>query len=330
MRKLLVSRVACIIPVVGSTEGLENTLLSVLERRPDHCEVIVASSVPYDDPYKLQGEIQILAAPPRAGLVDCVNLGVRSTAAPIVHVLARGGQATEGWIDRALERFENPRVAAVVPFVHDAEQPRRLLCSGVSYLGHGRKGICRDADACEQILGPQLSAAFYRKSVIDALGGIPTSVGDTLADVDLAIILRKAGWQIEVEPACRVLAQRIDDGSPGAFRSALARERLYWRHFAGNGIAGLLVHPFVLLADIVRTKPWWKLPASAIGRLTGLLEFGQSRDSEQAVAAAAEVIGPTQVEEAGERAVQRIDAAHRISDGPQKRQHLYKTPGTSR
>jgi len=338
-----VSRLALIIPVVGSAEGLENTLLSVLERRPEDCEVIVATSAAYDDPYKLQGEIQILQVPPGAGLVDCVNLAIRSTTAPIIHCLAVGAQATDGWSDRAARHFENPCVAAVVPFVHSAENPKRLLSVGVSYLGHGHKQICRNVNACEQIIGPKLGAAFYRKSVIDAIGGIPSRVGDALAEVDLAMVLRKAGWQIELEPACKVLAQQqVDSCLPAGFRSALWNERLYWRHFADDGIAGLVKHPFVQLADTVRTKPWWKLPACAAGRFLGLVEFGYYREAKQATAAAAGALSRAQSQHSGdqqtakevwaqtEHAVTRIDAAHSPSTAPQKHKHSYQTPGTRR
>jgi hypothetical protein len=327
---------ALVIPVVGHTEGLETTLLSVLERRPDDCEVIVATSAAYDDPYKLQGEIQILHAPRGAGLVDCANLAIKSTAAPIVHILAVGAQATDGWIDRAARHFENPRVAAVVPFVHSTDNPKSLLSVGVSYLGHGRRQICRNVNACDQIIGPQLGAGFYRKSVIDAIGGIPSCVGDKLAEIDLAMVLRKAGWQIELEPACRVLAQQMDGRLPAGFRSALSSECLYWRHFADDGIAGLVTHPYVQLADIVRTKPWWKIPACAAGRLIGLVEFRQYRDAKRGVAAAAGVFDRIQTQEVADGApenrssFQRIDSAHRLTDAPQKRKHLYQTPGKSR
>jgi hypothetical protein len=327
---------ALIIPVVGSTEGLESTLLSVLERRPDDCEVIVATSVPYDDPYKLQGEVQILHVSPGAGLVDCSNLAIKFTTAPIIHILGVGAQATDGWIDRAVRHFENPCVAAVVPFVHSAENPKSLLAVGVSYLGHGHKQICRNVNACEQIIGPQLRAAFYRKIVIDAIGGIPSRFGDTLAEVDLAIVLRKAGWQIELEPACKVLAQEVDSCLPVGFRSALWSERLYWRHVTDGGAAGLVTHPLVQLADIARTKPWWKFPACAAGRLVGMFEFGQYRAAKQAVAAATAALGHAQLQEAVDRApedrstFQRVDPAHHMSDTPQKRKHLYQTPGKSR
>jgi hypothetical protein len=337
-----VSRLALIIPVVGSTEGLESTLLSVLERRPDDCEVIVATGVPYDDPYKLQGEIQILPAPPGAGLVECANLAIKSTTAPIVHILGVGAQATDGWADRAARHFENPRVAAVVPFVHSLENPKSLLAVGFSYLGHGRKRICRSVNACEQIIGPQLRAAFYCKSVIDAIGGIPSSVGDMLAEVDLALLLRTAGWQIELEPACKVLAQQVDSCWPAGFRSALWSERLYWRHFAEDGIADLVTHPLVQLACIARTRPWWKIPASASGRLVGLLEFGQCRAAKQAVAAAAGALSHAQSQQAAElemtsaapaqreHAIQRIDPAHSSSAVPQRRKLSHQTPATRR
>ena len=254
------SRLALIIPVVGSTEGLESTLLSVLECRPDDCEVIVATSVPYDDPYKLQGEIQILPCRRARGSWTVANRAIATTTAPIVHILAVGAQATDGWADRAAKHFDNPCVAALVPFVHNAENPQSLLAVGVSYLGHGRQQVCRNVNACEQIIGPQLRAAFYRKSVIDAIGGIPSRVGDALAEVDLALVLSKAGWQIALEPACKVLTQQADVSPPAGFRSARSSQRLYWRHFDHDGIAGLLAHPFVQLADVVRTRPWWKVP----------------------------------------------------------------------
>jgi GT2 family glycosyltransferase len=337
-----VSRLALVIPVVGSTEGLENTLLSVLERRPDDCEVIVATSTTYDDPYKLQGEIQILQAPRGAGLVDCANHAIRSTAAPIVHILAVGAQATDGWIDCAARHFENPRVAAVVPFVHSEDNSKSLLAVGVSYPGHGRRQICRNVNACEQIIGPQLGAAFYRKSVIDAIGGIPSCVGDMLAEVDLAMVLRKAGWQIELEPACKVLAQQIDGRLPAGFRSALWSQRLYRRHFTGDGVPGLVPHSLAQSTDTAGSKPWWKMPSSAAGRLAGMLEFGQYRAANQVVAAAAAALGHAQSQDSGEReirseappqrerAIQRIDAAHSSSVPPQKRKHSYQTPGTRR
>ena len=317
------SRLAIIIPVAGSTEGLESTLLSVLERRPDDCELIVTTNVPYDDPYKLQGEIQILKVPPRYRLVDCVNRGIQSTTATIVHILAVGSQVTDGWTDYALHRFDNPQVAAVIPIVRDATQPQRLLSAGVAYRGHGRAAPSdRVGSPTGTPIGPILGAAFYRKSVLDDLVGLPSAIGDELAAVDLALTLHSAGWRLEVEPDCQILAQQAGQSQATDFRCGLYGERLYWRHFdADGGLTGLLVHPFIVLGEIARARPWWTIPANALGRLIGLTQFGQYRHGQRSVAAAAAVLELAQAHPAmtsaeensaqrPARSQRRIDPAH--------------------
>ena len=138
-------RLACIIPVVGNTDGLDSTLLSVLERRPDDCEMLVVLNVPYPDPYNLQGEIQILQAPPETGLVGCVNIGMAATQAPIVHLLANGLEASEGWVESALVHFNDPRVAAVTPLIYGTTDRSLLLAAGVGYCRGGRKNPERTA-----------------------------------------------------------------------------------------------------------------------------------------------------------------------------------------
>jgi hypothetical protein len=320
---------AIIIPVVGNTEGLEGTLLSVLERRPDDCDLIVATNVPYDDPYKLQGEIQILQAPTRSGLVDCVNRGIQSTAAPVVHILAGGSQATDGWIDRTLHHFDNPQVAAVIPLVYDIARPEHLLSAGLSYRGHGRTAICGHIDSPAQVLiGPILGAAFYRKSVLDAIGGLPSAVGDELAAADLALTLHEAVWRLELEPACRILAQQSAQPSAAGFRSGLHSERLYWRHFDAHGrLTGLLAHPLIALREIARASPWWKIPANALGRLVSFIQFGQHRQARQILASAAAALKlaqtQAQISSADDNSARqpassqrRIDPAHSAATAP--------------
>lgn len=208
-------RLACIIPALGNTESLETTLVSVLERRPDDCEVVVVLNAPYKDPYNLQGEIQFLQAPAKTDLISCLNLGISATQAPIVHLLASGYQVDEGWIGQALAHFNDPRVAAVTPTIYDANDHNHLLAAGVGYRRGGRKTIGRRLpQTTEQnsldAIGPLFKAAFFRRSALNAIGGLPVGVGEQLADVDLALSLRYAGWQIALEPKCRVFATTLD------------------------------------------------------------------------------------------------------------------------
>ena len=69
-------RLSIIIPVLGNLELLEDTLVSVLENRPDSCEIIVVLDEVYEDPYELKDEIRFDRAPPGAGLVAGANLAI--------------------------------------------------------------------------------------------------------------------------------------------------------------------------------------------------------------------------------------------------------------
>ena len=192
LRMVLVARLSCIIPCTGNTEALERTLVSVLERRPDECEVLVVLTAPYDDPYKLEGEIQFVQAPAEAGLIGCLNLGIAAAKAPVVHLLASGLEVDTGWIERALAHFEDPRVAAVAPAIFDIADRGRLIT----------------AESNSPVV-PLLEAAFYRKAVLEAAGGLPSGLGSR-ADVDFARALAEAGWQIVADRNCRVFAPASD------------------------------------------------------------------------------------------------------------------------
>jgi len=272
--------VACIIPVTGNTEGLETTLLSVLERRTDTCEVLVVLNTPYNDPYHLQGEIQILQAPAGTGLIDCINLGISASRAPIVHLLATGCEASHNWMEHALAHFDDPRVAAVTPVIYDRQDHERLLAAGVGYDRGGRRIICRSTraanDSLSTTLGPLLQAAFYRKSALRAFGGgLPVAVGDELADIDLALSLRCAGWQLLLEPDCKIFASSMTELQPKGFSSGLWSERFYWRHITQTGgLRGLFLHSLVALQDLIRSRPWWNAPAQATGRLIAVCQLG--------------------------------------------------------
>ena len=60
-------RLSIVIPVLGNVEGLEDTLVSVLENRPVDCQIVVVLNRPYDDPYDLKDEVCFVEAPPGAG-----------------------------------------------------------------------------------------------------------------------------------------------------------------------------------------------------------------------------------------------------------------------
>ena len=49
-------RLSVVVPATDVT-GLEETLISVLEHRPDNSEIVVALGSPYDDPWNIREEV---------------------------------------------------------------------------------------------------------------------------------------------------------------------------------------------------------------------------------------------------------------------------------
>lgn len=277
------ARLACIIPVLGTTDGLETTLVSVLERRPDDCDVIVVLNVPYDDPYQLSGEVKFLEAPRRAGLVQCLNLGIGATRAPLIHTLAAGFEVSGGWLERARARFEDPRVALVAPAIHHAADRDRVIATGVGYGRGGTKTIATDEQSA---VGPLLEAAFIRRDALSAFNGIlPTTVGDDLADIDLALTLHRAGWQSRIDTSCQVFAPAIASVRTGGFAAGVHAERFFWRHWSETGrLAGLAFHPFAAVGAIVGSG--LSAPLHALGRFVALCQLGSQRGYQRTLAAA--------------------------------------------
>lgn len=276
-------RLSICIPVWGNLKRLEDTLLSVLENRPDNCEVVVLLDEPYPDPYDLGDEVRFVAVPRGATHGETLNFALSICDAPIVHLLACGVEVREGWADTALDRFCDPQVAVVAPVVLDGDRVDQLLAAGVGYassgstelLGHG----CHAEMAGQyrsQVLAPHLAAAFYRKSAWEMAGRFATDVGDDYAYLDLALALEQAGLRTVLEPECRVVAYA---GCPaGAFRQAYDAERFFWRAAPRGGWArSVLLHAVRVMIELLVSFPRPAMLSRLAGRLCGMGEIGRRR-----------------------------------------------------
>ncbi len=247
----------------------------MLENRPLHAEVIVVLNDHYDDPYDLGDEVRFVESPRGAGWAECVNLGVQHSQGAVVHPLACGVHATQGWADAALDCFaENQKLASVAPLVIDRENPSLALSAGVRYATGGRRVICganlpiekSARRSASRLLGPTLLAGFYLRAAWERVGGLATNVGDCYADIDLALRLRLLGFGAVLERSSIVRAgqPRLDYG---AFRDGLYAERLFLRNVTlGGWAASLLLHPFTVGGDCLSRFP--NLPG-ALASLAG-------------------------------------------------------------
>jgi hypothetical protein len=280
-----VPRLSIVIPVWRNLERLEDTLVSVLENRPDDSEVVVVLAEAYDDPYDLKDEIHFLQAPPQASLVELANLGIEASQAPIVHLLACGAQVQEGWTDPVFAHFADPWVAAVAPLVLEKDHPERVVSAGLTYHRGGRQKVLGQgspaasiADDRAMVLGPHSVAAFYRKSALESVGRFSPAAGDELAALDLALRLAYVGFRAVREPHSTVLADTGACGRRGAFRRALQAERLFWRWAPGFGwFRSLPLHAIAVLTSLACSLGNLTILGELLGRTLGLCWLASGR-----------------------------------------------------
>jgi hypothetical protein len=329
-------RLSIVIPAPRDTAALEETLVSVLERRPDDCEVVVVLGCDYSDPWNIAEEVRFVQAPRGATLVSCVNVGAAASRGDVIHVLAAGWLATDGWTDAPLSRLaDDAAVAAVVPVGVAADDRERVVSAGVRCCGGGRRqdlagrrrwlerqsadGGARPAAR----IGPVLEAGFWRAETLALAGGPSVACGDDHADADLAVAVACAGGRTAFEPSSRVVAAARPRGR--GFRAGLAAERLFWRSLVGRSVvAAVVLHAIEVVRHAVTELPLGTVPM-LLGRVVGFFQFGghfaravQLRRIARQVAEGRTVVANPAAVEADHTAMDeglesptiRIDAAH--------------------
>ena len=277
-------RLTILIPCVGGAAEFDATLVSVLQHRPADCEVLLVHTEPYDDPYDLAGEVQFLRTDRSCKLVDLLNEGLAAADGEIVHVLRCGLEVTEGWTEAAVNRFGDADVAAVSPLVMEADRTT-LAAAGVRWTVGGARRVVADQRVLHGgsgrlragILGPTLAAGFYRRDVLQALGGFDARLDQRYVDVDLALAIAALDLRTICEPASRVIATAASAGDE--HRAPIARgrnaERVFWRNAEARGKwVSLLMHPFAWIGDVLATRSAFATLLVDVGRLCALLEFG--------------------------------------------------------
>jgi hypothetical protein len=224
-----------------------------------------------------------------------INTATEAAASPIIHVLACGLLASEGWTDAVLPHFDD-EVAAVVPAIMSADGSR-LVSAGVRFTAAGNRSVLRNQRLMlggsghlrAAIGAPSLAAGFYRRDVLVALDGLNAAAGDQFADADFAIGLREIELRTEFEPESRLM--QIADplaGPTSGFTRGRVAERLFWLNADHVGLPlALALHPLTLLSD----------PGALLGRLVALLEIGSAARRRRRLAAAAARLEEIQAEE---------------------------------
>ena len=289
------SRLSIVIPCLGDAAEFDGTLVSVLQNRPADCEVLVAHRQPYDDPYRLRGEVRFLHCQAHS-LVELLNGAIAEAAGEVLHVVGCGLEATENWAAAALSHFADPDVASVSPLVL-ARDRERVAAAGVRWTLGGARRVVTDSRLLApgsgrlraKIIAPTLVAGFYRRDVLVALGGFEAAMG-AHADIAWGLALQGFGRLHVVEPASRLLqVQEPALAASAGFAHGRSAERLFWRHAVQRGLSlSLALHAFEVATAAVWPSTRRAFIPNILGRAAAWLEFGAVQRHEEQLLAAQE------------------------------------------
>jgi GT2 family glycosyltransferase len=272
-----------VIPTHNRLDLLKACLTSVCRFAPAQSEIVVVDDA---SPLDVGGVVaafpgvRCLRLAKRRGFCAAANAGIAATSAPIVELLNDDTEVSAGWAEAATANFDDPNVAAVAPLV--LRPDGRIDSAGDSYdrggfaqkIGHG-ESIHRFALTRREVEAASGSSAFYRRSMLEVVGGFPESFGAYFDDVDLSCRLRRAGGTIVFEPASQVVHH--GGASHGPLHRRLVEqqscneERLYWRN--AEGLCTLPRHCAVLAAKAVRRWDEGRLWPWLSGRLRAFSEL---------------------------------------------------------
>jgi hypothetical protein len=216
--------------------------------------------------------------------VECLNLGIAESQAPVVHLLACGVEASDGWTASAMRHMRDPQVAAVAPLVLTSEEPRRIVAAGIGFSRGGTRRLMGRGFPegslgpwTSQMLGPSMLAGFYRKSAVEAAGGFDLSLGQA-ADVDLSIRLRAMGCRVLLDPQSKLVAPPGCDGDTAGFRAGMLNERLFLRQVPeGRWMGAMAVHAWAIMSELLRAMPYPSCVTQLLGRAMAWASFSAQR-----------------------------------------------------
>lgn len=184
------THLSIIIPVLGPQQILDETLVSVLENRPEGCEVLLVRPQSYVDPYDLGDEVRFVESE-QTDVVSMLNVGMDACRGSVLHLLSPGVTVGPGWCDAALDLFDgNRNVGSVSPCIVANGMRRTVL--GVEYNARTGKQIVRSSK--RPILAPLLGTGFYQASALRFMRGFDATFGDC-ADVELGLRMKSASYK---------------------------------------------------------------------------------------------------------------------------------------
>ena len=267
-----------VIPSHNRPDLLRVCLASILRHATDGAEIVVVDDASEASRVSRAAaefpRVRSLRLPRRRGFCAAANAGIRAARHPVVELLNDDAEVTAGWATRALQHFEDNKVAAVAPLVlcwPGNEATPRIDSAGDRYYlggvagkrGHGEK-LTSEYLQSRHVFGASASSAFSRRDVILQAGAFPETFGAYFEDVDLSFRLHWAGYEVIYEPAARVL-HRVSSSYGRPSRRLLEQqscneERVFWRNLPTSDLWKALPKHIGVLA----AKAWRRWQEGAL------------------------------------------------------------------
>lgn len=261
-------RFSIIVPVIGDSQKLDDTLASVLRYRPENSQILVVHDGTYDDPYGLDGEVELVTTSRQSQLIRLFNCGLGKATGELIALVRPGVQLDEHWNQDAETVFENPKVGCASPLLVKSNAPNTLVSAGVTNgFGFQRKLVGNQKQMSSRNLrklkakGPTSHAGFYRRSALDQLGAVDEQLDASYLDLELALGLASLGYQNAVCGHCTVTIEDNALNHEAIQPHGKSAQRALRRH-AGHDGFGLLIRSTIfamgelLKAPIQPNRAW--------------------------------------------------------------------------
>lgn len=185
-------RLSIIVPHRKDDAALENTVLSVLENKPFDSEIIVVHDGSYSDPYELDDEL-VFVEENGASDVQLLNAGIQASLSPIICLLCNGTTVNDQlWSEAAIRQFSEDRRLAAVAVASRAPNATSFGIRIDSQLNEplfSRSQV--ESTQSARITAPSLNCGFYRRKVLDTLGGWNDELAWETVDVEMAMLFQE-------------------------------------------------------------------------------------------------------------------------------------------
>ena len=203
--------VSVVIPNFNGLGHLQKLLPTLVLHSPGDTEIIVVDDASTDDSAAWISanypSVILQRQTENGGFCRACNAGLSRARGRIVVALNNDTTVSPGWIEAALPHFDDPTVGSVAPLIVRMHEPETIDSAGIAYHACGwatdrqhRQPLENRTPAANEVFGPTMACAFYRRDALDRTGFLPVEFGAYFEDVDLAFRLRWAGYRCIHEP----------------------------------------------------------------------------------------------------------------------------------